>query len=178
MVIAAGGIEPRFQGFLRNRASTYVGNISFALYLVDRPVIVILGAIMATSLHFYLCVLTVSFGLAIALRHFIENPVRDADRERLYDARRALAAGVYVVERSSKIAAFAVLVLLTVGVCAYAARPEALAPVTPLEGVQDVQTAAPSAPGADGTGVRHQPEERNCNPVKTFRHRNTDSLPD
>jgi peptidoglycan/LPS O-acetylase OafA/YrhL len=139
LVIAAGVEgEPNFQPLLRNRVSTYVGNISFALYLVHWPVIVILSGLMATSLYFYLCVLAVSFGLAVALHHFVENPLRDADRERIRDARRAMAEGVYVVERSSKIAAVAAVALVTVGVCAYAARPEAFEPSAPTETVRGV----------------------------------------
>ena len=80
MVIAAGvGGEPRYQDFLRNPVSTYIGDFSYSLYLVHWPVIVILGAMMDPGAYFYVSALAISFGLAIASYHFIENPLRRAD---------------------------------------------------------------------------------------------------
>ncbi len=74
------GREPNFQGFLRNRVSTYLGDISYSLYLAHWPVIVLLAAVMATDVYYYACVLTLRFGLAIVSYHFIENPLRYASR--------------------------------------------------------------------------------------------------
>jgi peptidoglycan/LPS O-acetylase OafA/YrhL len=126
MVIAAGvGGEPKFQGLLRNRVSTYIGNISYSLYLVHWPVLVIVGSFMVDDAYFYLCVLTVTFGLAMAIHHLIENPLRNADLERVRETRRLIAEGLYHPERSSKIGVVTALALLTVGLCAYAARPDA-----------------------------------------------------
>ena len=54
LVIAAGvGREPALR-FLCNPASVYVGNISYSLYLVHWPVIVILGALMPHGGYFSL----------------------------------------------------------------------------------------------------------------------------
>lgn len=54
LVIAAGvGGEPAGQLFLRNPASVYIGNISYSLYLVHWPVIVIVGAMMPRSGYYY-----------------------------------------------------------------------------------------------------------------------------
>lgn len=132
LVIAAGvGREPRWQGLLGNRASTYLGNLSYSLYLVHWPAIVLIGSLMTHSAFYYACVLSVSFGLAMALYHLVENPLRDADSAKIRETRRAIHEGVYSVERSSKIGVVAALVLLTVGLIAYAARPDAYAPTTP-----------------------------------------------
>ncbi|WP_197378212.1 acyltransferase family protein [Mycolicibacterium mengxianglii] len=126
LVIAAGvGFEPRYQWFLTNRVSTYIGNLSYSLYLVHWPVIILIGAIMASSNYFYVTVLTVSCALAVACYHFVETPLRNATFEKIRDTRRAIDEGVYHVERSSKAAAVAALVLLTVGLISYAMRPEA-----------------------------------------------------
>ena len=86
--------------------------------MVHWPVIVILTSMMVSGAYFSLCALTVSFGLAVALHHFVENPLRNANQ------------GVHVVDHSSKVAAGAALALVAVGVCAYAAHPEAFAPST------------------------------------------------
>lgn len=126
LVIAAGvGGEPRFQGFLRNRASTYLGNISYSLYLVHWPVIVIIGSLMTHGVYFYACVLAVSSGLAVGLYHLIEIPLRNVSFEKIRDTRRAITEGVYTIERSTKAGLVLALVLLTVGLIAYAARPDA-----------------------------------------------------
>lgn len=125
MVIASGvGGEPSFQGLLRNRVCTYLGDISYSLYLVHWPVLVLLGTMMATGVHYYACVLTLSFGLAIASYHFIDRPMRYASWGAVRDARRAMQDGLFHVERSTKIATVGALILLTVSVITYAIRPD------------------------------------------------------
>ncbi|WP_231751055.1 acyltransferase [Mycobacterium sp. NAZ190054] len=140
LVLAAGvGREPVFQGFLRNRAITYVGDLSYALYLVHWPVIVLLAAMMEPDVYFYASVLTLAFGLAVALHHFVENPLRYAGRTAWRQARADMRHGLYRVEGRTKIAAVAALILITLSVISYAMRPDAL-------------DGAP-APQTDPTGV-------------------------
>ncbi|RZT18911.1 peptidoglycan/LPS O-acetylase OafA/YrhL [Mycobacterium sp. BK558] len=125
LVIAAGvGSEPKFQPLLRNRAATYVGDLSYTLYLVHWPVIVLLGTAMETSVYFYAGALALSFGLAIACHHFLENPLRQASWSAMQQAREDMRHGLYHVERSTKIAAVAALVLITLSVITFAARPD------------------------------------------------------
>jgi peptidoglycan/LPS O-acetylase OafA/YrhL len=127
LIIASGvGGEPP-QWILRNRASVYVGNISYSLYLVHWPVIVLLAALMPHGIYFYVAAVALTFGLAVASFHFVENPLRYADREkasrllrRLRQGRLGLAPG-----RTSQLAAIAVLSLLTFGLTAYAIHPTA-----------------------------------------------------
>lgn len=127
LVIAAGiGHEPDFQGFLRNRVSTYLGDISYSLYLVHWPVIVLLSAVMHTNVHFYATVLTLTFGLAIATHHFVENPLRYASRGAILQAREDMKHGLLHVELSTKVAAVAALMLLTGSVISYAMSPGAI----------------------------------------------------
>ncbi|MBV5246737.1 acyltransferase [Mycolicibacterium sp. PAM1] len=135
LVIAAGvGREPELQGFLRNRVSTYLGDISFALYLVHWPVIVLLAAAMEHSAFYYASVVTLAFGLALALHHFVENPVRDASLQALRQARQDRRHGLHHTELSTKIAGVGALILITVSVISYAMSPQAIdspAPITP-----------------------------------------------
>ena len=129
MIVAAGvGTEPRFQPLLRNRASTYLGDISFALYLVHWPVIIFLAMMMETSVYFSVCVLALSFGLAIACYHFIEIPMRYAGPEAIRDARDAMRHGLFKPELSTKVAAVAALGLVAVALISYAMRPDAYEP--------------------------------------------------
>lgn len=127
LVIGAGvGREPDFQGFLRNRASTYLGDISYALYLVHWPVIVLLAAVMETNVYFYAAVVTLTFGLAIAIHHFVEDPLRYASPAAIRQAREDMKHGLFHVELSTKVAAVAALMLLTCSVISYAMSPEAV----------------------------------------------------
>ncbi|MGB3231694.1 MAG: acyltransferase family protein, partial [Mycobacterium sp.] len=129
IVVAAGvGSEPRFQPLLRNPVSTYLGDISFALYLVHWPVIVFLATMMETSAYSYVCVLALTFGLAIACYHFIEIPMRYAGREAIRDARDAMRHGLFKPEFSTKVAAVAALGLVAVALISYAMRPDAYEP--------------------------------------------------
>jgi peptidoglycan/LPS O-acetylase OafA/YrhL len=126
LVISAGvDGEPRFQAFLRNPVSTYIGDFSYSLYLVHWPVIVIFGALMDVSGSFYVMVLALSFGLSIASYHFVENPLRRADWDKLRAARREIARGRFRPGRSTQYAALAAVMLVVVGLFAYTQRPDA-----------------------------------------------------
>jgi peptidoglycan/LPS O-acetylase OafA/YrhL len=154
IVIAAGvGGEPEYQDFLRNPVSTYVGDISYSLYLVHWPVIVILAAMMDTGVYFYVSVLAISFGLAIASYHFIETPLRRADwgkcRESLHQIRRRR----YQPQRSTGYAALAALTLSVVALTAYAERPDAYEQATP----PPLAEAAPAEVDPSGTEPKLAP---------------------
>lgn len=132
LVLAAGvGGEPQFQPLLCNRVSTYIGDLSYSLYLVHLPVIVIVAALMHRTPYFYLCVLAFAFGFAVACHHFVENPLRHGSLEAVRTALKDMERGLFHVERRTKVAAVGALVLVAVGLCAYAARPDAYAPPQP-----------------------------------------------
>jgi peptidoglycan/LPS O-acetylase OafA/YrhL len=125
MVIAAGvGGEPARQRFLRNPVSVYLGNISYSLYLVHWPVIVILGTVMPDGAFFYLAAVALTFGLAIASFHFVESPLRYSDWQKVRAATKEIQRHRYEPQRSSQYAAVAALSLVTLGLCAYALRPD------------------------------------------------------
>lgn len=126
LVISAGvGGEPRYQEFLRNPVSTYIGDFSYSLYLVHWPVIVLVGVLMDVSAYYYVCAVVLSFGLAIASYHFIENPLRRADMDKIRELGRKIRTRTYRPRRSSQYALVGAMALLVVGLIAYAARPEA-----------------------------------------------------
>lgn len=66
--------EPGHQAFLRNPVSIYIGDISYSLYLVHWPVIVLLSAVAADNAYFVVAAAGLTFGLAIGSYHFVENP--------------------------------------------------------------------------------------------------------
>jgi peptidoglycan/LPS O-acetylase OafA/YrhL len=113
LVIAAGvNGEPR-QWLLCHPISVYVGNISYSLYLVHWPVIVILAAVTPRSPTFYVAAVALTFALSMASFHFVENPIRylgrpDRDREG---------------EMPLRYASLTALALITVGLAAFALRP-------------------------------------------------------
>ena len=124
LVIAAGvGGEPRYQPFLRNPVSGYIGDISYSLYLVHWPVIVILGSLIETRGYYSVAVAATAFGLAIASYHFVENPLRKADWGKVRSAAKARREWQYSSRPASRYAAVASLVLVTVGASTYALQP-------------------------------------------------------
>lgn len=132
LVIVAGvGGEPDYQPFLRNRLSTYIGNISYSLYLVHWPVIVLLGAIMGVSGAYYVAVVALTFGLSIASYHLIEDPMRRNSFTELGELMRKMQRGRYSPARSTQYAALAAAMLIVVAGTAWLARP-----VTPSDTVE------------------------------------------
>lgn len=126
LVIAAGvGGEPRFQAFLRNPVSAYVGDISYSLYLVHWPIIVIGSYLMDPGLYFDVVVIGLAFGLAIASYHFVENPLRhfeiDKFRATLHEVRKRR----YRPKPSSRLAAVGAAAMILIAMVAYTTRPGA-----------------------------------------------------
>jgi peptidoglycan/LPS O-acetylase OafA/YrhL len=145
VVIAAGlGGEPSYQEFLRNPISTYIGDISYSLYLVHWPAIIFVGALMDVGPYYYTSVLALSFALAIASYHGVENPLRRADLDSLRELGKQLRRRRYWPAKSSQYAAIGACALLVVALCAFAFQP-LKAPTAP----PDVLVAA-SASGDDG----------------------------
>lgn len=125
LVIAAGvGGEPMLQTLLGNRATTYCGDLSYALYLVHWPVIVLLATAIDTTVYFYVGTGTLTFGLAIALHHFVKKALQQANWEAIRQAPRDMKHGLFRVKRSTKAAAVGALVLITLSVITFAARPD------------------------------------------------------
>jgi peptidoglycan/LPS O-acetylase OafA/YrhL len=131
MVIAAGvGGEPQFQGFLRNQISVYLGDISYSLYLVHWPVIVLLSALTAERAYpFAICATALSLGLAITSYHFVENPLRYATRGSVKSAVRKVRHRQF--RTSSRNAAAGALTLVVAGVVVYTLDPQIHHPVPP-----------------------------------------------
>lgn len=80
LVIISGtnGIVPGF-GFLTNRASVYIGNISYSLYLWHFPVIIIMGALWpAEDAMFLIAAIVLMAFLAVASYEFVELPSQRA----------------------------------------------------------------------------------------------------
>jgi peptidoglycan/LPS O-acetylase OafA/YrhL len=81
LVIVAGIGAPlhRWTGALTNRATTYIGRVSFSLYLWHWPVIVVVGALIPKpATVYYPVVLMAAAALTIFSYHFIESPLRTA----------------------------------------------------------------------------------------------------
>ncbi|MDX1888192.1 acyltransferase family protein [Mycolicibacterium sp. 050158] len=140
-IVAAGvGGEPAYQQFLRNPISTYVGDISYSLYLVHWPVIVILGAMMEVGSYYYVTVVTASFACAIASYHLVENPLRRVTIGKLREVRHQIFVGAYWPAKASQHALLAAGTLLVVSLCAYVMQPTKMSSIPP-----DLAVSATSA---------------------------------
>ncbi|MDX1888193.1 acyltransferase family protein [Mycolicibacterium sp. 050158] len=147
MVITAGvGGEPPYQALLRNPISTYIGDISYSLYLVHWPVIVLVGALMDVGPYYYISATTLSFALAIASYHGVENPLRRADARSLQVLATQLRRRRYWPTKSSQYAALGACTLLVIAMSAFALQP-LKAPTAP----PDIAVAASSTGDDDPT---------------------------
>lgn len=123
LVIAAGiGSEPKYQAFLRNPVSGYIGDISYSLYLVHWPVIVMLSAVMDPGVYFSIVAVALTFALAIASFHFVETPLRRAQWGKFRDALRTIRERQYSPQRSSVSAAVGALTLIVIATVGYTAQ--------------------------------------------------------
>lgn len=149
LVIAAGvNGEPSHQEFLRNPVSTYIGNISYSLYLVHWPVIVILASLMERNYYYFLVVVALTFGLSIASYHLIENPLRRANWD-------ALRGGIHDIRvrrldpfENSKYAILASSTLIVVALTTFALQPIKTNEVVPVQAL-----ATPGDPASNPMNV-------------------------
>lgn len=139
MVIAAGigGATPYLLP-LTNKASVYLGDISYSLYLWHWPLIIFLGALMDTSFHYYLTVLAATAALSLFSYHFVENPIRKSTflepRTVRAESRRKKKNRLVrpAMTQSSRYAAVGAVVLVTVAFAAYVLQPPEPATATPI----------------------------------------------
>jgi peptidoglycan/LPS O-acetylase OafA/YrhL len=157
LVIAAGvGREPEGQPLLRNPVSGYIGDISYSLYLVHWPVIVILAAVMDRGAAYSTVVIALSFGLAIASYHFVENPLRRADLSTVRKGFSRVRRGRFEISPSTQRAAGAVVSLLTVAAVVAVMqnpKPPTVPPVIAANQLGADANEAPSGPGNAGPGA-------------------------
>lgn len=155
MVIAAGsGIrEQKYLFPLTNRASQYVGDISYSLYLWHFPVIILLGAVWDLTSPLYLTlILAIVVVLSVYSYHLVEDPIRKSawlDQKKSHKPRR----DGYVSDKY-KYTALSFLAVVTIVVCAAAVmKPHAAQPVaaTPVK-VVTTETKAAAPPVGPETG--------------------------
>ncbi|WP_084922712.1 acyltransferase family protein [Prescottella equi] len=155
LVIGAGVAgEHRYLQILTNKVSTYIGDISYSLYLWHWPVIILLGALMDRESYYFVASLFLMFGTSIAAYHFFENPIRKSnwlindservDRRILNPSRWRLPEAK--MSDADKTVALGALALITLGVATYAVVPVSV-------------TAIP--------GVGYNPDQQNVSPVAT-----------
>jgi len=144
VIIAGIGAEPQYQAVLRNPVSGYIGDISYSLYLVHWPVIVLLGTLMDAGLNYSLTAIGLAFGLAVASYHFVENPFRHGTWMKFLDTAHGIRRRRFAVDRSTQVAGVAAGVLIVAALLAYLAQPRTFQHATP-----PVAAAVPSQLGGN-----------------------------
>lgn len=134
MVIAAGVAgQHKYLQVLTHRISTYVGDISYSLYLWHWPVIILLSVLMDRNAYYFAAALFFMFGFSIASYHFFENPIRaskwletNAERTdlRVLDRSRWRMPTLKMSETNQSIGIGA-LTLVTLALVAFAIAPSA-----------------------------------------------------
>ncbi|WP_432676786.1 acyltransferase family protein [Rhodococcus pyridinivorans] len=150
MIIGAGTQGGHlYLGFLTNRFSTYIGDISYSLYLWHWPVIILLAAVMDVGVYYYAAAIFLMFGLSIAAYHFFENPIRASkwlenseerkDRSFL-DVSRWRMPTLRLSETNQSVGIGA-LALITAGLAAIALVPPSVSTFPPTARVAPAQDA-------------------------------------
>ncbi|PTR23487.1 peptidoglycan/LPS O-acetylase OafA/YrhL [Rhodococcus sp. OK519] len=166
LVIGAGVAgNHRFLGLLTNRYSTYVGDISYSLYLWHWPVIILLSALMDRDGYYFAASLFLMFGLSIAAYHFFEDPIRQSDwlltgaerRDRRFlDISRWRLRPIKMSDRNKSIG-IGSLALVTAGVSAYAFVPTTVVvPPTPSSTTTFAQASSVQQIGPAQTALVEQ----------------------
>ena len=139
MVIAAGVAgEQKYLQVLTNRASNYVGDISYSLYLWHWPIIILLGAVIEPEgWLYYGGALFLMFGISAVSYQYFENKIRASNwlstdtekRERkLLDVSRWRLKNLHLSKADQNIGTIS-LVVLTIGLCLVGVAVTTPAPV-------------------------------------------------
>ncbi len=146
LVIAAGG-GPVRNFILTNRASVYVGDISYSVYLVHFPVIILLAAWMSKSAgaYFYGTALLVTLGLSILLYSAIEQPILRSNWLLPRNERRTKTARSYGSNQPVIAGMFAVVIAF-VSLAFWHASDSSAQPYQQLAAAVSAATTAPAAP--------------------------------
>ena len=157
LIICAGvGGEQKYLQVLTNRVSTYIGDISYSLYLWHWPIIILLAAVMDSGIYYYIAALFLMFGFSIAAYHFFENPIRASKwletgaerKERSFlDVSRWRLPALKMSELNQTIGIGAVA-LITAGFAAYALQPATPPTAPPTRTVAQAETVS-GTPEAD-----------------------------
>lgn len=151
LVIAAGtGGEQRLMWPITNRVSSWVGDISYSLYIWHFPVIIILAALMPADLPYYAaCVVLITL-LSVGSFYLVEEPIRKYKKGDLRaSARRSRGRGRV---GSAPLVGVSLLAVGAIALSAWALTPVqvSMAGQTPM-----ISSPTPSVPSEPAT-----PEEQ------------------
>ncbi|WP_322544621.1 acyltransferase family protein [Rhodococcoides fascians] len=151
LVIAAGvGGDHRYLQLLTNRVSTYIGDISYSLYLWHWPVIILLGLLIEPGVYYYVAALGIMFSLAVLGYTFYEDPIRKSNwlstpneviERKMLSLSRWRLTSIPKMPYEKQVAGTGGLALFTVGLSAYALFPHVVvAPPAALSPIADSST--------------------------------------
>lgn len=121
IVAGTGVAEQRFLAPFTNRASGYLGDISYSWYLWHFPVIIFVGAVMEESLAYYVTAGLGGFLIAVYSYHLLEDPIRKSNWLTGPNNRRSERQPI---AQSLKLTALSLLVLVTMLVTVPALLPK------------------------------------------------------
>ncbi|WP_194420389.1 SGNH hydrolase domain-containing protein [Microbacterium abyssi] len=154
VIIAGTGGEQRFLWPLTNRVSTYVGDVSYSLYLWHWPVIVLMSTYLPLdTVPNQAIAIAVIIGCSIGSYHLVENPIRNSSwLDGRVKATFRNPRGWRHRGPVPKLVALSLTSVVTVGTVAWALIPqEPRTPISPPEVVflGDSYTAGIGSDGPD-----------------------------
>ncbi|WP_230591006.1 acyltransferase family protein [Rhodococcoides fascians] len=153
LIIAAGvGGDHRYLQVLTNRFSTYIGDISYSLYLWHWPVIILLGELIEPGAYYYVAALGIMFSLAVLGYTFFEDPIRksnwlstptEAVERKMLSRSRWRLPSIPKMPYEKQVAGTGGLALFTIGLSAYALFPHVIvSPPAAVATASDISTQA------------------------------------
>jgi peptidoglycan/LPS O-acetylase OafA/YrhL len=133
-LVIGAGVRGSHTGLsvLTNRVSTYIGDISYSLYLWHWPVIILLTASMKTDVYMKVAATGLMFSSAVLSYHYFEDPIRKSrwlatSSERAEDgvlrSSRWRLPAMKRMSRENQVVGAGAGVLFTVGLAAIALVP-------------------------------------------------------
>lgn len=120
VIISGTGGDARFTWPLANPVSSYIGDISYSLYLWHFPFIILLTPLFPETNWFYFTIILLFiFGTSVLSYHFIEDPIRRWEPKTKKSRRRRPQSRSPVVP----VLGMSAVALLTVGLATWALLP-------------------------------------------------------
>ena len=150
VIISGTGGQARFVGPIANPVSSYLGDISYSLYLWHFPFIILLTPLFPEQdWVYYLVILLFIFGTSVLSYHFVEDPIR---RSTPGKKRRHRSGEHKAPNRLAPSLGILALAFLAAGLSAWALIPPKPAPAaadyTPAPSSEATPSEAPSQPPA------------------------------
>ncbi|MFG6503099.1 acyltransferase family protein [Microbacterium sp. P05] len=154
VIVAGTGGAQRWVWPIMNPISSWVGDVSYSLYVWHFPVIIILAILMPTDAPYYVLCGVLILGFSTASYYLVEDPIRRYQSGQLRAAISG-AAGRGAVSRI-QLTGVSIIAVITIGLSAWALTPVRVVSAAPLwdprDGNATAEATQPTTPAGELVG--------------------------